>query len=77
MPIPAAIFARTMAIAVQLPIIKGPIMSVNGSVVISRGSFALYTRRDIKPKRPQENRKPKPIPEVSFVNLITYLNTSN
>jgi hypothetical protein len=41
MPIPAAMFAKTMAIAVQRPMIKGPMMSIKGRVVISRGYLRL------------------------------------
>jgi len=40
-PIPAAIFARTMAMAVQRPMMRGPIISVRGSVVINKGYLAL------------------------------------
>jgi hypothetical protein len=36
-PIPAAMFEKTMAMAVQRPITKGAMMSIKGKVVIKSG----------------------------------------
>lgn len=41
MPIPAAVLARTMEMAVQRPMVSGPTISIKGSVVMSRGYLAL------------------------------------
>lgn len=40
-PIPAAMFARTIAKAVKVPMTSGPMISVRGSVVMSNGYLAL------------------------------------
>ena len=41
MPIPAAMLANTIAMAVHRPMIRGPMISIRGSVVIRRGYLTL------------------------------------
>jgi len=41
MPMPAAMLARTMEMAVHRPMVSGPTMSIRGSVVMSKGYLAL------------------------------------
>lgn len=40
-PIPAAMFARTIETAVQRPIVRGPMISIKGRVVMSKGYLRL------------------------------------
>lgn len=60
-PMPAAMLARTMARAVQLPMTSGPMISARGSVVMRRGYLALCISNEITPRSPHEKRKPKPM----------------
>ena len=66
-PIPAPILARTMPRAVKRPIAKGPTISMSGSSKIVSKSLTLCITRDMRPKMPHENKNPKPMPKVSFV----------
>ena len=75
-PIPAAMFIKTMASAVQRPIIKGPTISANESCMIIFGSLIPSMTRVITPRMPQEKRKPNAILKESLVNLYTCLKTS-
>ena len=77
MPIPAAMFANTIASAVHSPMIRGPIMSISGRVVISRGYLTLWITREMTPMSPQEKRNPKPMLKVSCVYFITCLKTKS
>ena len=40
-PIPAAMLARTIEMAVHRPMVRGPTMSIRGRVVMSKGYLAL------------------------------------
>ena len=77
MPMPAAMLARTMAIAVHRPMVKGPKMSIRGSVVIRSGYLKLWMTREMTPQRPHEKRNPNPMLKVSCVYFITCLNTNS
>lgn len=77
MPIPAPIFARTMPRAVKSPIVRGPIISSRVKSRMVPKSLILCTPREIRPRRPQEIRKPKPIPKVSEVEREMCLKMSN
>lgn len=76
-PIPAAIFIKTIARAVQRPIIKGPMISDNESCLIKFGSLMPSITKVITPRMPHEKRKPNAMLKESLVNLYTCLKTSN
>ena len=77
MPMPAPIFANTMARAVKSPMASGPTYSMRGSSRTDSKSLTLYITRDISPRIPHVNKNPNPMPNVSFVSNDMSLNINS